>query len=77
MVATTPAPAGASPVQTAGDEAPAWQVGWSWTYTEEFTINDPGTGFFQITENVKYTADENVVVAHQLHMPDVVHRWRL
>jgi hypothetical protein len=62
VVATTSAPAGASPVQTAGDDTSAWQPGWNWTYNEEFTINDPGTGFFQIGESVKYTVQG--IVSH-------------
>jgi hypothetical protein len=52
--ALSSAPAGAAVSQVAGDDVPTWGIGWSWTYAEVFTINDPGTGFFNIDENVTY-----------------------
>ena len=48
-------PAGASPSQAGGDDTAAYQPGWTWTYAQVFTLNDPGTGFFQIDETVTYT----------------------
>jgi hypothetical protein len=48
-------PASAAPPQTAGSDVPVWSTGWSWTYNQVDTINDPGTGYFQIDESVTYT----------------------
>jgi hypothetical protein len=54
-ISTTSLPAGAAPTQTGGDDTSAYQTGWSWTYAQVYTLNDPGTGFFSIDENVTYT----------------------
>ncbi|HEY1829093.1 MAG TPA: Ig-like domain-containing protein [Acidimicrobiales bacterium] len=54
-ISTTSLPAGAAPSQTGGDDTSAYQAGWSWTYAQVYTLNDPGTGFFSIQENVTYT----------------------
>jgi hypothetical protein len=54
LSAFTAAPSGAAVSQVGGSDVPILGVGWTWTYTEVFALNDPGTGFFDITENVTY-----------------------
>ncbi len=62
---SSPTPAGASPVQTAGDDTSAYQFNWAWTYAEVYTLNEPGTGFFSIQETVTYTVGN--IVQHQVY----------
>ncbi|HEX3794494.1 MAG TPA: Ig-like domain repeat protein [Acidimicrobiales bacterium] len=58
VIATTSTSAGAAPAQSAGDDSSAWQPQWSWTYNNTFVLDDPGTGFFNISESVKYIVQD-------------------
>ncbi len=55
VISSPIAPAGASPSQNNGSDTSAYQSGWSCKYTEVYTINAPGTGYFQVDETDTYT----------------------
>ncbi|HEY1653453.1 MAG TPA: Ig-like domain-containing protein [Acidimicrobiales bacterium] len=46
-------PAGAAP-QVGGDDVPAWQTGWSWTYATTYALNT-SAATASLTENETYT----------------------